>query len=109
MKRVHRHEVDGEIAAVPLRWNKQLQQETEDDEGYLGQPAYTPAGRPILLTIEDACPHADMGDSPGGIDCGACRHYHQFPGSQLGVCSNEKRRRPGRQRGAAGTRKEEPI
>ena len=48
MKRVHRHEVDGEIAAVPLRWNKQLQQETEDDEGYLDQPAYTPAGRPIL-------------------------------------------------------------
>ena len=37
------------------------------------------------------------------------RHYHQFPGSQLGVCSNEKRRRPGKQRGAAGTRKEEPT
>ena len=58
MKRVHRHEVDGEIVEVPLCWNKQLQQETEDDEGYLGQPAYTPAGRPILLTIEDACPDA---------------------------------------------------
>ena len=32
-------------------------------------------------------------DDPASIDCGSCRHYHQFPGSLLGVCNNEKRRK----------------
>ena len=109
MKACNRYELDGEILEIPLRWDQRTQAYVEDYGDYIDQPAYTPAGRPILLTIEDACPHADMGDSPGGIDCGACRHYHQFPGSQLGVCSNEKRRRPGKSRSAAGTRMEEPT
>ena len=45
------------------------------------------------MNFEDACPHADMvDDDPLSIDCGSCRHYHQFPGSLLGVCRNEKMR-----------------
>ena len=109
MEKTNRYELDGEILEIPLRWDQRTQAYVEDYGGYIDQPAYTPAGRPILLTIEDACPEADMGDSPGGIDCGACRHYHQFPGSLLGVCRSERRCRPGRQRGAAETRKEEPT
>ncbi|MGO5116203.1 hypothetical protein ACTQ33_14530 [Candidatus Avoscillospira sp. LCP25S3_F1] len=31
-------------------------------------------------------------DDPASVDCGSCRHYHQFPGSLLGVCHNEKMR-----------------
>ena len=66
----------------------------EDYDSVIENPIYSPSGRPILLTIEDACPHADMVDGdPDGIDCGSCRHYHQFPGSLLGVCVNERRRR----------------
>ena len=37
----------------------------------------TPEGRPILLTIEDACPQADLEE--GGVDCGACRHFRPSP------------------------------
>ena len=72
MKACNRYELDGEILEIPLRWDQRTQAYVEDYGDYIDQPAYTPAGRPILLTIEDACPHADMGDSPGGIDCGAC-------------------------------------
>ena len=50
-------------------------------------------------------------DDPAGVDCGSCRHYHQFPGSLLGVCQNEKlqkkRRAPGSHRDATGTWEEE--
>ena len=60
---------------------------------------FTPRRAGVLLTIEDACPAADMvDDDPASIDCGSCRHYHQFPGSLLGVCNNEKRRKKRRAR-----------
>ena len=74
----------------------------EDYEDYYDGPVYTPAGRPVLLTIEDACPEADMvDDDPASIDCGSCRHYHQFPSSLLGGCQNEKlkKKRRGRRSG----------
>ena len=54
---------------------------------------YTPEGRPILLTIEDACPHAVMvDDDPASIDCGSCIYFRQPAESILGVCHNEKMR-----------------
>lgn len=94
MEQVKRYEFEGEVIEVPLRWDDHLKRYIEDYEGHCKQPGHTPAGRPVLLTIEDACPHADMADGdPAGIDCGSCRHYHQFPGSLLGVCGNEQRRR----------------
>ena len=99
--------IEGLTLDLPLRRDGVTGQAILDYGPVIDHPPCTPAGRPILLTIEDACPAAQLDD--GGVDCGACRHYHQFPGSQLGVCSNEKRRRPGKQRGAAGTRKEEPT
>ena len=111
MGKTNRYELDGEVLEIPLRWDERTQSYVEDYEEYYDGPAYTPAGRPILLTIEDACPHAEMvDDDPAGIDCGSCRHYHQFPGSLLGVCTNDKRRVSGKGRGTAtGTREEEPI
>ena len=109
MKQFHQYAFEGEVIEVTVYWDNQLQREVEDYADYIQQPVYTPAGRPILLTIEDACPYADTVD--GGlacIDCGSCRHYYQFPGSLLGVCKNEKRRAPERGQGAAtGIRKEE--
>ena len=84
---------------IPLRWDERTQSYVEDYEDYYYGPVYTPAGSPVLLTIEDACPEADMvDDDPASIDCGSCRHYHQFPGSLLGVCNNEKRRKKRRAR-----------
>ena len=96
MNRVNRYHVMGEDLEVPLRWEENSQTYVEDYRDYMEQPVRTPAGRPILLTFEDACPEARMAeDDPEGIDCGACRYYHQFPGSLLGVCGNEKRRSTG--------------
>ena len=61
----------------------------------IDHPPCTPAGRPILLTIEDACPAAQL--AQGGMDCGACRHFRPVSGTLLGVCRNEKRPAPGAQ------------
>ena len=99
MGRVNRYEFQGEVIQVPVAWDEALGREAEDYEDYYDGPVYTSAGRPVLLTIEDACPEADMvDDDPASIDCGSCRHYHQFPGSLLGVCNNEKRRKKRRAR-----------
>ena len=99
MEKVNRYEWDGEVFEIPLRWDERTQSYVEDYEDYLDGTGCTPSGRPILLTIEDACPHAEMvDDDPASIDCGSCRHYHQFPGSLLGVCNNEKRRKKRRAR-----------
>ena len=99
MGRVNRYEFQGEVIQVPVVWDEALGREAEDYGGYYAGPVYTPAGRPVLLTIEDACPEAEMvDDDPASIDCGSCRHYHQFPGSLLGVCNNEKRRKKRRAR-----------
>ena len=112
MDKVNRYEFEGEVIEVPVCWDDDLQRETEDYEDYLDGTGCTPSGRPILLTIEDACSHADMvDDDPASIDCGSCRHYHQFPGSLLGVCDNEKRRKKRRSRrsGLTQANKEETL
>ena len=46
----------------------------------IAHPRHTPAGRRVLLCIEDACAHAALDDS-GYRDCGECRHYRQLPGA----------------------------
>lgn len=93
MSKVNRYEFEGAVVEIPLRWDERSRQFVEDYSDFIENPVRTPAGCPILLTIEDACPHADMvDDGPLSIDCGSCRYYHQFPGSLLGICKNEKRR-----------------
>lgn len=113
MEKVKRYEFEGEVIEVPVHWDDNLQREAEDYEEYYNGPVYTPAGRPVLLTIEDACPRAEMVDNdPASIDCGSCRHYHQFPGSLLGVCNNKQRKKTGRShRGGPnpGTKEESPC
>ena len=93
MKRTRRYKIDGEAVDIPLRWDELARKDIEDYGPFLEQsPFFTPEGRPILLTIEDACPYAEMVDNdPASIDCGSCRHYHQFPGSLLGICKNPLR------------------
>ena len=113
MEKVNRYEFEGEVIEVPVYWDDHLKRYAEDYRDYCEQPGCTPAGRPILLTIEDACPCAEMvDDDPTGVDCGSCRHYHQFPGSLLEVCDHEKRRkkkRRSRRSGLTPTIKEERL
>ena len=93
-----RVELEGAVLDIPLRWDGLARREIRDYGPFLeGSPVYTPAGCPILLTIEDACPHAEMVDNdPTSIDCGACKHFWQPPGSLLGVCHHPARRWDGR-------------
>lgn len=94
MNKVNRYELEGAVIEIPLRWDERSKKEIENYGPFLERsPLYTPAGRPILLTIEDACPYAEMVDNdPFSIDCGSCVHSRQPPDSLLGVCYNEKMR-----------------
>ena len=65
---------------------------------------------PILLTIEDACPHADLvDDGPLSIDCGSCSYFRQPAESVLGVCHNDKMRSGSIKQGDTGASKEETL
>lgn len=56
VKKVNRYEFDGEAIEVPVCCDRHLRRYVEDCTAYCEQPGYTPAGRPVLLTFEDACP-----------------------------------------------------
>lgn len=93
MEKVNRYEFEGAVVEIPLRWDERSRQFVEDYRDFIENPVHTPAGRPILLTIEDACPYAEMvDDDPLSIDCGSCVHFRQPPDSLLGICHNEKMR-----------------
>ena len=99
--------IEGLALDLPLRRDGVTGQAILDYGPVIDHPPCTPAGRPILLTIEDACPQADLEE--GGVDCGACRHFRPVPGTLLGVCQNEKRKkkRRGRRSGQSTKTKEE--
>ena len=61
MDKVNRYEFEGEVIEVSVCWDDGLQ-ERRRLRDYLDGTGCTPSGRPILLTIEDACPHAEMVD-----------------------------------------------
>ena len=92
VSKVNRYEYEGKVIEIPLRWDEHSKKEIEDYSLFIEQsPIYTPEGRPILLTIEDACPHAVMvDDDPASIDCGSCIYFRQPAESILGVCHNKK-------------------
>lgn len=87
--------IEGLTLDLPLRRDGVTGQAILDYGPVIDHPPCTPEGRPILLTIEDACPQADL--QPGVCqDCGACRLYRQIDGTFLGVCHSPAMRRMGR-------------
>ncbi len=106
MKPTRRHEIEGAVLEVPLRYDQQTGQWIEEYPDLMERPVYTPAGERILLTIEDACPHGVL--RPDGMgDCGSCIHYRQAPGTLLGVCGSPHLRIPIRKGGEGKTPTEE--
>ena len=94
MDHIWRYNIEGAVIELPLKFDERSQKYLEDYGDVIETPVYTPDGRPVFLTIEDACPHAEMvDDDPLSIDCGACKHYRQAPGTLLGVCHCEAMRR----------------
>ena len=95
MAKTRRHEIEGAVLDVPLRYDQRTGRELEEYPDLQAHPVYTPAGERVMLTVEDACPHADL--QPGVCqDCGACRLYRQIDGTFLGVCHSPAMRRMGR-------------
>ena len=93
MEKAKRYEIEGRILDIPVHWDERSQQYLEDYSSLIENPVYTPEGRPILLTIEDACRYSEPAeDEPRCIDCGSCVYFRQPWGSLLGVCHNEKTR-----------------
>lgn len=86
-------EVEGLTLKIPLVWNEGCGKYVPDYPDYLKQPTYTPEGWRVMLTYEDACPHAEL--LPGVCqDCGSCKHYTQLDHTWIGVCHSPAMRRP---------------
>ena len=92
MRRTKRFEIEGAVLEVPLFCDKLSKMDIPRYPDLLRYPVFTPAGDRVMLTIEDACSHADL--QPGIYrDCGSCKHFKQADGMMLGVCHNPAMRR----------------
>ena len=60
----------------------------------IAHPRHTPAGRRVLLCIEDACAQARPARDDGYRDCGECRHYRLQPRGLLGTCGHPSQSAP---------------
>ena len=63
MEKTNRYNMGGIVLEIPLCWDEYSQKLVEDYNGFIERPVCTPEGRPIFLTIEDACPYAEMVDN----------------------------------------------
>ena len=92
MAEIRRYEVEGAVLELTLRYDERTKMFLEEYPDLMEHPVYTPEGERVMLTIEDACPDAKL-RADGMRDCGSCLYYRQAPGTLLGVCGHEKRRR----------------
>ena len=92
MKRTRRHDIEGAVLDVPLRYDAKARMDIEEYPDLMEHPLYTPAGERVMLTIEDACDLGKTADGVKCIDCGSCIYYRQAPDSRLGVCGHAKHR-----------------
>lgn len=83
--RYRRQNVEGARLLVGERWDTRSQLWLPCYPDLIAHPRHTPAGRRVLLCLEDACAHAALDDS-GYRDCGSCRHYRLQPQGLLGTC-----------------------
>ena len=110
MDKTVRFEIEGTIIELPLKYDERSQKYLEDYRDIIENPVRTPEGRPILLTIEDACSYVEMiDDEPTSVECSTCRYYRHTPGTLLGVCHNEKMRSGAGNPAATRAHKEETL
>lgn len=87
LTRYRRQNVEGARLLVGERWDARSQLWLPCYPDLIARPRHTPAGRRVLLCLEDACAHAALDDS-GYRDCGSCRHYRLQPRGLLGTCGH---------------------
>ena len=78
LTRYRRQNVEGARLLVGERWDARSRCWLPCYPDLIAHPRHTPAGRRVLLCLEDACAHAVLDDS-GCRDCGSCRHYRLQP------------------------------
>ena len=88
MKKTKRHNIEGALLDIPLRYDELAGMDIEEYPDLTEHPVYTPAGERVMLTIEDACSYGETADGTRCIDCGSCVHYRQAPDTLLGVCGH---------------------
>ena len=93
LTRYRRQNVEGARLLVGERWDARSQLWLPCYPDLIAHPRHTPAGRRVLLCLEDACAHAALDDS-GYRDCGSCRHYRLQPRGLLGTCGHPSQSAP---------------
>ena len=95
LTRYWRQNVEGARQLVGERWDARSQLWLPCYPDLIAHPRHTPAGRRVLLCIEDACAQARPARDDGFcVDCGECRHYRQLPGVLLGTCGHPSQSAP---------------
>ena len=87
LTRYRRQNVEGARLLLGQWWDARTRSWLPLYPDLIAHPRHTPAGRRVLLCIEDACAHA-------ALDCGECRHYRQLPGALLGTCGHPSQSAP---------------
>ena len=93
LTRYRRQNVEGARLLVGERWDARSQLWLPCYPDLIAHPRHTPAGRRVLLCLEDACAHAAL-DGSGYRDCGSCRHYRLQPRGLLGTCGHPSQSAP---------------
>ena len=62
MAKTRRHEIEGAVLDVPLRYDQRTGRELEEYPDLPAHPVYTPAGERIMLTVEDACRYGETAE-----------------------------------------------
>lgn len=88
LTRYRRVNVEGARLLLGQWWDVRSQRWLPLYPDLIAHPRHTPAGRRVLLCIEDACAHAALDDS-GYRDCGSCS-----PGALLGTCGHPSQSAP---------------
>ena len=102
MEKTRVYNIEGAVLEIPLRYDEQSGMYIEVYPDFAEQPVYTPEGNPILFTGEDACRYGEAADGAACVDCGSCRFYRQTPGTWIGVCGREEKRKKRKQTGRGG-------
>lgn len=95
LTRYRRVNVEGARLLVGEWWDARTRSWLPCYPDLIAHPRHTPAGRRVLLCIEDACAQARPARDDGScVDCGECRHYRQLPGALLGTCGHPSQSAP---------------
>lgn len=71
-----RIDVEGQVITLPLKYDPHARRWLESYWPVFAHPPWTPAGRPIMLVLDNPCAHAEM--CPGeeaNNECGSCRYF----------------------------------